>query len=211
MIILLEKIGRSIIFGLILSRVQGSLTNNNGFWIGWLNLLTLLLQSLLITINYSAIAKLPTSQITRTCSILVLVLFLNSLTSDELRLTCEWVTNESWVLSLSLILRPTISLPVFLGINPPNWGLWPDFCYCYTVADLLMWSALSDERMGLSFTIAVGPRQGTHSRVRVPWDLRPYFTVSDLRLPFSSPPTTRRATVEVFYPASTRVSCVSLL
>jgi hypothetical protein len=36
------------------------------------------------------------------------------------------------------------------------------------------------------------------SRVRVPWDLRPYFTVSDLRLPFSSPPTTRRVTVEVF-------------
>jgi hypothetical protein len=36
--------------------------------------------------------------------------------------------------------------------------------------------------------------------------LRPYFTVSDLRLPFSSPPTTRRVTVEVFDPASTRVS-----
>jgi hypothetical protein len=35
---------------------------------------------------------------------------------------------------------------------------------------------------------------------------RPYFTVSDLRLPFSSPPTTRRVTVEVFDPASTRVS-----
>jgi hypothetical protein len=34
--------------------------------------------------------------------------------------------------------------------------------------------------------------------------LRPYFTVSDLRLPFSSPPTTRRVTVEVFDPASTR-------
>jgi hypothetical protein len=34
---------------------------------------------------------------------------------------------------------------------------------------------------------------------------RPYFTVSDLRLPFSSPPTTRRVTVEVFDPASTRI------
>jgi hypothetical protein len=39
----------------------------------------------------------------------------------------------------------------------------------------------------------------------VPWISRPYFTVSDLRLPFSSPPTTRRVTVEVFEPASTRV------
>jgi hypothetical protein len=41
--------------------------------------------------------------------------------------------------------------------------------------------------------------------VVVPWDFRSYFTVSDLRLPFSSPPTTRRVTVEVFDPASIRV------
>jgi hypothetical protein len=32
-----------------------------------------------------------------------------------------------------------------------------------------------------------------------------YFTVSDLRLPFSSPPTTRRITVKKFDPTSTRV------
>jgi hypothetical protein len=67
-----------------------------------------------------------------------------------------------------------------------------------------MWGALSDERTGLSFTIAAGPRQHSHFRIRVLWDLRPYFTVSDSRLPFLSPPTTRRATVEVFDPASTR-------
>jgi hypothetical protein len=40
--------------------------------------------------------------------------------------------------------------------------------------------------------------------------LRPYFTVSDLRLPFSSPPTTRRVTVEVFDSASTRVTGLRL-
>jgi hypothetical protein len=57
--------------------------------------------------------------------------------------------------------------------------------------------------MGLSFTITAVPRQRIHSRVRDPWDSRPYFTVSDSRLHFLSPPTTRRATVEVFYPAST--------
>jgi hypothetical protein len=57
-----------------------------------------------------------------------------------------------------------------------------------------MWSALSDKRTGLPFTIADGPRQCNHSRVRVPWDTRPYFTVSDTRLPLS-PPTTHRATV----------------
>jgi hypothetical protein len=80
------------------------------------------------------------------------------------------------------------------------WGLQPDFYYCQTVAGLLMWGALSDERTGISFTIAAGPRQRSHSRVRVPWDSQSYFTVSDSRLPFSTPPTTRRATVEVFDP-----------
>jgi hypothetical protein len=54
-----------------------------------------------------------------------------------------------------------------------------------------MWGALSDERTGLSFTTAAAPRQRSHS-------------VSDSGLPFSSPPTTRRATVEVFDAASTR-------
>jgi hypothetical protein len=69
---------------------------------------------------------------------------------------------------------------------------------------LLMWRALYNEGTGLSFTITVGLRQRSHSRVRVSWKLRPYFTVSDSRLHFSSPLTTCRATVEVFEPASTR-------
>jgi hypothetical protein len=47
-----------------------------------------------------------------------------------------------------------------------------------------MWDALSDERTGLPFTIAAGPRQRSHSRVLVPWVLRSYFTVSNLRLHF---------------------------
>jgi hypothetical protein len=42
---------------------------------------------------------------------------------------------------------------------------------------------LSDERMGLSFTIAAGPRQRSHSQIRVPWDSWPHFTLSDSRLP----------------------------
>jgi hypothetical protein len=42
--------------------------------------------------------------------------------------------------------------------------------------------AVSDERTGLSFTSAAGPRQRSHSRIRVLWDSRPYFTVSDSRL-----------------------------
>jgi hypothetical protein len=67
-----------------------------------------------------------------------------------------------------------------------------------------LWCALSLERRGLSFVYAAGSSQRSLSRVRVPWYSRPYFTVSDLRLPISSPLTIRRVTVEVFDPASTR-------
>jgi hypothetical protein len=106
------------------------------------------------------------------------------------------------------MLRPTSAS---LSWNKaPIWGLRPDLYYCQTVADLLMWGAVSDERTGLSFTIAAGPSQRSHSQVRDPWDLRPYFTVSDLRLPITSPPTTRRVTMEVFDPASTREANCSI-
>jgi hypothetical protein len=33
---------------------------------------------------------------------------------------------------------------------------------------LLIWDALFDEMTGLLFTITAGPRQGSHSLVRVP-------------------------------------------
>jgi hypothetical protein len=67
-----------------------------------------------------------------------------------------------------------------------------------TVTVLFLWGALSDGRTGLCFVYAAGPRQRSLPRVRVPWISRPYFTASVLRLPISSPPMTRRVTVEVF-------------
>jgi hypothetical protein len=88
----------------------------------------------------------------------------------------------------------------------PIWVSRPDFYYRQTAVSFLMLGALSDERTSLSFTIAAVPCQCSRSRVPVPWYSRPYFTVSDVRLPFSSPPTTRRVTVEVLDPTSTRVS-----
>jgi hypothetical protein len=66
----------------------------------------------------------------------------------------------------------------------PIWGLRPHFYYCQTVVSVLMWGVLSDQRTGLPFTIAAGPRQRSHFRVRDPWDSWAYFTVSDSRLPF---------------------------
>jgi hypothetical protein len=99
----------------------------------------------------------------------------------------------------SLMLRPTTSRPARIRC------LLPDSCYCQTVAGLLIRGAVPDERTGLSFTAAAGARQRNNSRVRVPWDSRPYFTISESRIPFSSSTTTRRATVEVFDSASTQV------
>jgi hypothetical protein len=115
----------------------------------------------------------------------------------------------------STLINPSLNLEPYITTDgqsanlawnkAPICGLRPDFCYCQTVASLLMWGALSDERTGLSFAIAADPQQRSHSQVPIPWDSRPYFTVSDSRLPFSSLSTTRRVKVEVFYPASTRV------
>jgi hypothetical protein len=81
-------------------------------------------------------------------------------------------------------LRLTASQSVSLGVEP-HLELMASY-YCLTVTVLFLWGALSDERTGLLFVHAAGPCQRSLSRVRVPWDLRPYFTVSDLRISFSS-------------------------
>jgi hypothetical protein len=64
---------------------------------------------------------------------------------------------------------------------------------------IVLWGALSDKRTGLSFVMLLTLASA------VPWDSRPYFTVSHLRLIFPWPPTTRRVTVELFDPDFTRV------
>jgi hypothetical protein len=99
------------------------------------------------------------------------------------KLHCDWRSVNQYVL-----------------VSSPVWGSWPDIYYCLTVTVLFLRGVLSDETTSLSFVYATGPRQRSLSRVWVPWDSRPYFTVSILRLPFSSPPTTRRVTMEVFDP-----------
>jgi hypothetical protein len=56
----------------------------------------------------------------------------------------------------------------------PIWGLLPDFLLLSDSCGFVdVGRFLSDERTGLSFTIAAGLRQRSHSRVRVPWDSRP--------------------------------------
>jgi hypothetical protein len=80
-------------------------------------------------------------------------------------------------------LRLTISQSVSLGVEP-HLGFMTRYlllCDCY---GLVSWGALSDERTGLSIVYAVGLCQRSLSRVRVACDSSPYFTVSNLRLPF---------------------------
>jgi hypothetical protein len=57
------------------------------------------------------------------------------------------------------MLLPMDSRPVCLGVKPPS-GTQEQ------IVGLLVWGALSDERTGLSFTIADGPCQlGTHDHI----------------------------------------------
>jgi hypothetical protein len=130
------------------------------------------------------------------------------------------------------MLRQTVSRPVCLGIKLPEsesyvttygqsatlfsnkalfWGLRRGFYYCQTVVGFLMWGAFSDKGTGQCFKIAAGPRQRSNSRGRVPWDLLPYFTLSDSRLPFTSPPMTHMATVEILDPDSTQETSLTRL
>jgi hypothetical protein len=80
--------------------------------------------------------------------------------------------------------------PASLSWNKAHiWGLRPDLYYCLTVASLLIWGALSDERTGLSFTIAVGPRQRSHllSQIR-DFPFHRLLRLAGSRWRYSTPP-----------------------
>jgi hypothetical protein len=80
----------------------------------------------------------------------------------------------TWLESKSKLSYNWLSLGQSVFVSSPICGPRPDFCCCRTVAGLLVWSALTDERVGLSFTIAAGPHQCSHSQVWVSCDSWPY-------------------------------------
>jgi hypothetical protein len=61
------------------------------------------------------------------------------------------------ILSLSLLLRPTVSRPACFGIKHPS-GAYDQISITDRELRVLMWGAFSDERTCLSFTVAAGPR-----------------------------------------------------
>jgi hypothetical protein len=183
----------------MLSRVGGYAWQNEGFQFGWLDLLTAWLHTITLPVSlHRRTHKLFNSHNTSSHADL--------LSSSVLLVSIRLEDSENWAVESEPYVTTDGQSASLSWNEAPIWGLRPDFYCRRTVAGLLMWGALSDERTGLSFTFAAGPSQRSHSRVRAPWDSRPYFTLSNLRLPISSPPTTRRVTVEVFNPASTQVT-----
>jgi hypothetical protein len=65
-----------------------------------------------------------------------------------------------------LCLRQSVRRPVYLGVKP-HLGPKTRFLLLSDSCGFVDVSVLSDERTGLSFTIAAGPHQRSHSRVRV--------------------------------------------
>jgi hypothetical protein len=93
------------------------------------------------------------------------------------------------IMSLSLMLRPTVSWPVCLSIEHPS-GAYDQILFPFGIRNTSDSCVLDSvghslwREDGSVFCMCLWSLPAQSSRVLVPWDLRPYFTVSDLRLPF---------------------------
>jgi hypothetical protein len=97
-----------------------------------------------------------------------------------------WVPQDSWPhftvsdsglpqpVNVKVMLRPAVSRPVCLGVKHPS-GAYDQIFISVIQLQVCWCGALSDERRGLPFTIAAGPRQRSRSWVRVPRDSWSYF------------------------------------
>jgi hypothetical protein len=81
---------------------------------------------------------------------------------------------------VKVMLRPMVSRTVCLGVKHPS-GAQDQICVAVRQLRVCWFGASS--LTGLSFRIAAGPRQCSHSLVRVTRDSWPYSTLSDSRLP----------------------------
>jgi hypothetical protein len=148
------------------------------------------------TNNYNTIADFYSSQITtahaeffparsvfsRRC---LVTAYYNGFSSAQVLFERRFPSNCLFFRTrLRVTLRQAVYRPsVRLGDKPLEDH---DHYFYFPTEHLLLWSLcniLFDEKMGLSFAIAAGPRQRSHSHVRLPRDSWPHFTVSDSRLP----------------------------
>jgi hypothetical protein len=163
-----------------------SVINNNGFCNWLLGLLALLY-------NYCQLCQLT------------------HWTPSERRLSdgSPWRTlsNLGLTQSQSQSYVTTDGQPASLSWNKaPVRGLRPDLNYCLTVAGLLIWAPSLTRGQVCRLQLLLASPAQLFSEPSPVGLVAIFCTVSDSRLPFSSPPTTRRVTMEVFDPASTRVS-----
>jgi hypothetical protein len=90
---------------------------------------------------------------------------------------------------VKVTLRLTVGQSVTLGVEP-HLGFMTRYLLLFDSYGLAVVGRPLWREDGSVFCMCCGPWQSSLSRLRVPWYSRPYLTVSDLRLPFSSPPTT---------------------
>jgi hypothetical protein len=111
---------------------------------------------------------------------------------DSRLLSCD-----SSLSQVKVTLRLTVSQSVSLGVEP-HLGYMTVYLLLFDSYGLVFVGRPLWRENGFVFCICCRLLPAQFSQVRVPWDSRPYFILSDLRLLFSAPPTTRRVTVEVF-------------
>jgi hypothetical protein len=173
------------------------LFNNNGFWIWWL--------------GYRHFCTTTADYKSSHAELLVNDVRLAYLSEDSLSVVrisdCSPVRLTPAGLSLSLMLRPTVSRPVCLGIKHPS-GAYDQTLITVRQLQVCCCGAFSLLRgrvcrLQMLLALASAVILGSES-----YGTRDHILLSQNRdFPLSSPPTTRRATVEVFDPLTSGYNC----
>jgi hypothetical protein len=141
-------------------------------------------------------------------SLIIILLTHNQFSAELFFLNCRGfhsVSRSTTDCKVKVILRLTVSLSVSLGVEH-HLGLMMRYLLQFDSYSLVfVWRPLWREDWYVFFLYMMLVLVSAVFLWSESLGTRPYFTVSDLRFPFSSLPTTLRITVDVFGSASTRV------